>query len=282
MPVQIITPPAAEPLHLNDALAHIRQDAGVDDAHIRATISASRKAAETKTWRHLVGTRCKQVMDSFPGIGQTGVPWGKTYTRPINSIFLDRLPVVLVESIQYLALDGTTQTVNQATYTVDYSSEPCRITPVFGQIWPIPMPQIGAVSVTFIAGFAAPIVASGNNITIKGAWKPLAVGDVVRVSNSGGLPPAPLSVMTDYYIQSVVSTGVYTLAATSGGAAITLTGVGTGLNFFGEIEPDILSWMKMRLGSMDIFREEVAVMNRGKVEILPFVDGLLDAYAHWW
>ena len=284
MPIQILTAPAAEPLHLLDALQHIRQDAAVDDAHVLATISAARKAAETKTWRQLIGTRCKQTMDSFPGVGQSGTPWGVTYSRPSNSIFLDRLPVVMVESIQYLAQDGTTQTVSPATYTVDYSSEPCRITPVFGQIWPIPMPQIGAVWATFIAGFAAPITAnsSAGTITVKGPWKPFAVGDVVRVSNSGGALPAPLAVGTDYYVQSIVSAGVYTIAATAGGAAIVLTTIGTGLNFLGEVEPDILMWMRMRLGSLDQFREEVAIMNRGKVEVLPFVDGLLDAYAPWW
>ena len=213
------------------------------------------------------------------------MPWGATYTRPSNSIFLDRLPVVLVESIQYLALDGTTQTVSPATYAIDYSSEPCRITPVFGQIWPIPMPQIGAAWVTFVAGFAAPITANfgANTITAKGPWKPLAVGDAVRFSNSGGVLPLPLAVSTDYYVQSVPSAGTYTLALTAGGAAITLTaGAGGGTNFLGEVEPDILAWIKMRIGSLDQFREEVAIMNRGKVDVLPFVDGLLDAYAHWW
>lgn len=284
MPVQIITAPASEPIHLNEALLHIKQDAGNDDAHVMATVSAARKAAETKTWRQLVGTRCKQVMDSFPGVGQSGVPWGRTYTRPGNSIFLDRLPVVLVESIQYLAMDGTEQTVNPAAYTVDYSSEPCRITPVFGQIWPIPMPQIGAVWVTFIAGFAAPIVAdsAAGTLTVKGPWKPLIAGDTVRLSNSGGALPAPLVPSTDYFIQSVVSAGVYKLASTSSGAAITLTDAGTGQSFFGEIEPDILAWVKLRIGSLDQFREEAAIMNRGSVNVLPFVDGLLDAYAHWW
>lgn len=284
MPVQIITAPAAEPLHLLDALQHIRQDAAVDDAHVLATISAARKAAETKTWRQLIGTRCRQTMDSFPGVGQSGTPWGATYTRPSNSIFLDRLPVVLVESIQYLAMDGTTQTVSPTTYTVDYSCEPCRITPVFGQIWPIPMPQIGAAWVNFVAGFAAPITANTGTGTfaIKGPWKTFSVGDAVRFSSSGGVLPSPLAAGTDYYVQSIASPGVYALAATVGGAAIALTTTGTGQSFLGEVEPDILMWMRMRIGSMDQFREEVAIMNRGKVEVLPFVDGLLDAYAPWW
>ena len=51
MPLQLLTPPAAEPLHLGDAIAHIKQDAGIDDAHILATIVAARKSVENRTWR---------------------------------------------------------------------------------------------------------------------------------------------------------------------------------------------------------------------------------------
>ncbi len=40
----------------------------------------------------------------------------------------------------------------------------------------------------------------------------------------------------------------------------------------------IKSWMLMRIGSLYENREEVAIMNRGKIEALPFVDRLLDPY----
>lgn len=40
----------------------------------------------------------------------------------------------------------------------------------------------------------------------------------------------------------------------------------------------IKSWMKIRIGTMYENREEVAIMNRGKVELLPYVDNLLDPY----
>lgn len=284
MPLQLVTPPVGEPLHLLDALAHIKQDQGIDDAHVAATITSARKIAENRTWRQLLGARYAQVLDSFPGIGQFGVPWGKAYTRPGNAIYLERAPIQVVESITYLAMDGSTQTVDPATYTVDYTSEPCRITPVFGKIWPIPLPQIGAVSVKFIAGFAAPIAidTTADTITVRGPWKAQQVGDPVRFTNSGGALPAPLQLETDYYIESVVAAGVYTLAATPGGAKIDLTDVGAGASFIGEVPADILAWIRMRIGSLDQFREEVAIMSRGKIDELPFVDGLLDSYAPWW
>ncbi|NDE55215.1 MAG: phage gp6-like head-tail connector protein, partial [Actinobacteria bacterium] len=38
------------------------------------------------------------------------------------------------------------------------------------------------------------------------------------------------------------------------------------------------SWIKLRVGSLYAHREEVALLNRGSIESLPFVDGLLDPF----
>ena len=40
----------------------------------------------------------------------------------------------------------------------------------------------------------------------------------------------------------------------------------------------IKSWIKIRIGTLYENREEVAILTRGKVEVLPFVDGLLDPF----
>ena len=99
-------------------------------------------------------------------------------------------------------MNSSVQVMPASTYTVDAACEPARITPVFDQIWPICLPQIGAVSVTFDAGY--------------------------------------------------------------GSAA--------------QVPEGIKSWIKLRLGSLYAHREEVAVLSRGRVEALPFIDGLLDPY----
>lgn len=44
------------------------------------------------------------------------------------------------------------------------------------------------------------------------------------------------------------------------------------------IPEGIKSWMKIRLATLYENREEVAIMNRGKIEPLPYVDGLLDPF----
>lgn len=284
MPLQLITGPAAEPIALAQAKLHLRQDGTGDDTLISAFIPAARDFAETKTARQLVSARWKYVIDSFPGPSLEGVPYGNAFSLPLHAILLPKSPVVQVISVQYLAMDGTIQTMPTTDYVADLACEPARITPVFGKIWPPnPMPQIGAVWVNFDAGYAAPVTAdfAADTIAVKGNWKTLAVTDAVRFSNSGGALPSPLLESTDYFVQAVVSAGVYKLSATVGGGVLDLTDAGSGLTFLGVIPQGIRSWMLLRLGSIYQNREEVALLNRGKIEALPYVDGLLDPYRVW-
>ena len=202
MPMQLITPPAAEPVSLAEAKLHLRVDFDEDDALIQVLISAARQAAEMLTQRQLVTARWRMVLDSFPGCGLMGVPAGQTFTLPGHAILLTKSPVTSVVEIRYLDMAGIWQVMPAANYTVDNACEPGRITPVFGQIWPIALPQIGAVSVIFDAGY--------------------------------------------------------------GSAA--------------DVPEGLKSWIKLRLGSLYAHREEVASMARGRIDPLPFVDGLLDPY----
>jgi len=202
MPMQLITPPAGEPISLAEAKLHLRVDFDDDDSLIQILISAARQAAETITNRQLVTARWRMVLDGFPGPSLMGVPAGQTFTLPGHAVLLPKSPVASVVEIRYLDMAGAWQVMPVANYTVDSACEPARITPVFGQIWPIALPQIGAVSVIFDAGY-------GN--------------------------------------ASAVPEGIKT-------------------------------WIKLRVGSLYVHREEVASMTRGRIDPLPFIDGLLDPY----
>ncbi len=202
MPIQLVTPPTEEPVSLLEAKLHLRVDFDEDDMLIASLITAARQAAETLTGRQLTTARWKQVLDCFPGPSLMGVPAGQTFTLPGHAILLAKAPVQSVVSINYLDMGSVNQTMPALTYTVDVACEPARITPVFGQIWPICLPQIGAVSVTFDAGY------------------------------------------------------------------------GTA----SQVPEGIKSWIKLRVGSLYAHREEVAALSRGRIESLPFVDGLLDPY----
>ncbi len=278
MPLQILQEPAAEPLSLAEAKLHLRVDIPDDDALISALIASTRQYAETITRRAFIQQTWQYVIDSFPGPMLTGVPWGKTFTLPQHAIEIEKSRVQQITAINFLDMSGNPQVMPAVQYVVDYSSEPCRITPVFGQIWPIPLPQIGACNVQFVAGYAAPVTFSGNTMAVQGAWRSYAVNDAVQLSNVGGLLPAALTPNTNYFIQSVVSPGVYTLSASPSGPAISLTDAGSGTSLVGVVPEGIKSWMKIRMNTLYEERSDVAILDRGKVEPLPYVDRLLDPY----
>lgn len=186
MPLQLISSPEEEPVSLEEAKLHLRVDFVEDDALIAEMIAAARRHAEMLTQRQIITARWKWMLDGFP----------------CQTIVLPKSPVQSVLTIEYLDLDGILQTMPVENYTVDVAGEPTRITPVFGQIWPLALPQIGSVSMTFDAGY------------------------------------------------------------------------GTA----SDVPEGIKSWIKIRLGSLYAHREEMAVLSRGRIDPLPFVDGLLDPY----
>jgi uncharacterized phiE125 gp8 family phage protein len=153
MPMQLLTPPAGEPVSLEEAKLHLRVDFNDDDGLIQMLISSARQAAETITNRQFMTARWRMILDSFPGPSLMGVPAGQPFTLPGHAILIPKSPVQSVVAINYLDMASVQQTMPAANYTVDAACEPARITPIFGQIWPIPLPQIGAVSVTFDVGY---------------------------------------------------------------------------------------------------------------------------------
>lgn len=289
MPLQLITAASAEPLSLIEAKTHLRQTGiTADDTLIKALTRGARRLVEQKTQRQIVAGRWKLVLDSFPGPSLMGVPFGKPFSLPEHAILIPKTPVLQIVSIQYTDQAGATQTLVGGTdYVVDLASEPVRITPPFGKIWPIPLPQIGAVSVTFDIGHCALLTANAGADTISiPAWKTLAVNDTLRVFNrdvsalGDGLLPGGLAINTDYYVRSIVSAGVYTLSATSGGSLLDITSAGTGENFVGELPDGMIDWMKLSMGTLYENREAVAIDARITSAELPleFIDGLLDPY----
>lgn len=202
MPLQLVTPPAEEPVSLAEAKQHLRVDGGDDDLLIGSLIPAARQAAETKTGRQLITARWKLVLDAFPGPSLMQSATGASFCLPGHAILLAKCPVQSVVSIEYMDMNGATQVMPADDYVLDVACEPARITPVFGKTWPPTLPQMGAVSVTFDAGYGA---------------------------------------------ASAVPEG-------------------------------LKSWIKLRVGSLYGHREEMSVLSRGRIDPLPFVDGLLDGF----
>lgn len=280
MPELLLTAPAGECIHLNEAKNDRRIDDNADDAKLRSLISAARLAVESKTRQVLMHSRWQQVIDTFPAYGMASVvSAGSTVSIPPYAIVLPRAPLVAVEKIEYLDMAGAWQTMPTSDYVVNVGMSPAIITPGFGKIWPIPLPQIGSVKITYTAGYASPVTTGGalsaNQFRVTGpvTW---AVGARVQFYNSGGVLPAPLDADSTYLIASAAS-GIYTVTDEFGGA-VTFTQPGMGRSYIGVVPAGIRSWMLLRVGSLYENREEAAVLSRGKLEALPWIDSLLDPY----
>lgn len=139
------------------------------DPLLSGLITAARQAAEQITRRSLVTQSWKLMMDQFPrpamNIGSAnwyGPQWGTgpgplSVTLPNGTtgyeIWLPFAPLQSVETLKYIATDGTLTTLSSALYKVDTVSEPGRITPAYGQTWPATRNEASAVEINFTAGY---------------------------------------------------------------------------------------------------------------------------------
>jgi hypothetical protein len=277
MPEILIRPPVGEPVSLAEAKMHLRVTDTAQDTLISMLISAARIACESKTRQQLLHARWQLVLDRFPmaGLG-TPLPFCNDVNVPGYAAFLPHAPFVDMQAITYLDMNGSVQTVDPSVYVVNNAMMPAIVSVAFGQIWPIPLPQIGACKFTYDAGYASPATfAVGSTFTVNSpvTWE---VGQVVEFSNSGGSLPASLAPNTPYQIASA-NGNAYSVSDLNGGP-ITFADTGSGQSFLGRVPDGLRHWILLRVASLYENREEVAILNRGKVEELPFVDGLLDPY----
>lgn len=140
-PVEIVTPPASEPLSLAEAKAHLRVDSNAEDSYIAALIAAARASIEHETGRALVTQTLRVRLDRVP-----------YFDRELR---IPRAPLAGVSAFTYIDTAGATQTFDAANYTVDTVSTPGRIVLVEGASWPADVArQPGAVRIQYTAGCA--------------------------------------------------------------------------------------------------------------------------------
>lgn len=135
----LTSPPAVEPLTLDEAKAHLRVSGTDDDDTITAYLAAARLRFEQETGRQLITASYTMRLDRFP--------------RGMDAIRLPKPPLQEVEEIRYVDANGDTQTLTEDTdYIVDTDREPGEIRLAYAQIWPATRYQPNAVEIDFIAG----------------------------------------------------------------------------------------------------------------------------------
>lgn len=94
------------------------------------------------------------MVDGPDGIGYAMMQqtWQKSMDVFPTVILLPGAPVKSVTSISYVDEAGATQVLDSADYRIDVSSEPARITPAYGKVWPTIRHVIGAITVEYVLG----------------------------------------------------------------------------------------------------------------------------------
>ena len=154
----LVTPPAAEPVTLAEAKAHLRVDIANDDSLITDLIASARQAAESHTRRALVTQTWRLSLDRFPG---KPLPWwdgvreGAEIPEPANAVELPRPPLQSVTAVTAYDDTDAATVMPAADYFVDTDREPGRIVLRSGKTWPSVTRVANGVEVVFVAGYGA-------------------------------------------------------------------------------------------------------------------------------
>lgn len=146
----LVTPPTSEPFTLEQAKTYLRVDNDDENDVISNIITAAREKVESLLWRPLLTQQWKLLFDTLSsGFIVNSDLYLSSYQYPI--IYINKCPIQSIDSVKYIDVNGTTQTLSTSKYEVDLLSEPSRI-----RI--IEMPQIKADTmnafwIEFTAGY---------------------------------------------------------------------------------------------------------------------------------
>ncbi len=135
MTLLITTPPAAEPVTLDQAKAHLRVGIDAEDDLIAALLLAARQRVEAELGLALLATGFRESFDAAPGV-----------------IALSRAPLIAVAAVAVAGTDGTYVTVPPAAYLARLGGRVAEVAP-YHRVWPVPIPPIEGVRVDYTAGY---------------------------------------------------------------------------------------------------------------------------------
>lgn len=135
MSLQLLTPPAAEPVALAEAKAHLKLDTSDEDALVATLITAARARAEWHTGRAFVTQRWCLRLDAWPSR---------------DGIELPLPPLVSVEETAVTDASGIRAVLGTTAYRVDTASVPGRV--IFAHR-PSSLRTRDCVEISFTAGY---------------------------------------------------------------------------------------------------------------------------------
>lgn len=139
MALKLITPPAEEPVTLQEAKNHLRIAHAELDTMITNLITSAREDCEGFQNRQYITATYQLWLDAWPCEDHIRIP------RP---------PLQSIASVKYYGTDNTEYTFDPENYFVDDKNEPGRVALAYSKIWPTAtLRPANAVVVEFVAGY---------------------------------------------------------------------------------------------------------------------------------
>lgn len=134
----LVAPPAAEPVSLAEAKAHLRIGHAEEDQLIGALIASARRVTEARTGLCLIAQAWTLFRDGWPEDGMIPLPvW----------------PVRAVEELAVFGEDGEKAVIEPSHYLVDTASRPARLVLRGSRQWQGPGRAVNGIAIRIAAGF---------------------------------------------------------------------------------------------------------------------------------
>ncbi|WP_420431583.1 head-tail connector protein [Hyphobacterium sp.] len=146
MTLQLVTPPAVEPVALAEAKAFLRVASDHEDDLIVQLIAAARQRVEAEAGRALIMRTYREAIDCWEVPGRT-TGNGKQFRLPMP-------PLISVASVTTFDTDDSASAWPAEDYFVDTASDPGRIA-VRSGAFPIPGRATAGIEIVFDAGYGA-------------------------------------------------------------------------------------------------------------------------------
>ncbi|ATQ78283.1 hypothetical protein CR152_30065 [Massilia violaceinigra] len=168
MAIRLLTPDIALAVSMADASASARANGADHDAEIEIRVRAVTAEAEHFTGRSIINRTYAVTAPGFAGV-----------------IPLPSSPLVEVVSLEYLDVDGATQTLSEDAYVIERDIEPGFVALAAGASWPATRAHPQAVILTVICGYGP------DETTTPAAFKGFILAKVREYFAPAGTPESP-------------------------------------------------------------------------------------------
>jgi hypothetical protein len=195
--------PAQEPVSLAQMKSYGRIGITADDELITELISGARAWCENYCERSFVFQTKRLMMDFFPGyvdFKMAGQKISSPFVSGSNAVLVGiRYAVLLpfpqvrqIVNFQYQDENGAVQVMTAGVdFIQDLDSQPARLMPLFGTMWPVARVVSNAVQVDYVTGsqgqIAVSMLVASAAITSSFQFLPRDVGAALTIPGAGAL-----------------------------------------------------------------------------------------------